>query len=79
MRIKIYLKKKMKLSLYLSFFLFSFFLMGQESFSITDFQIKKICKKEKKEFTCIRNLQEKRSNLQKGNYIEIPVIPYESN
>ena len=53
--------------------------MGQESFSITDFQIKKICKKEKKEFTCIRNLQEKRSNLQKGNYIEIPVIPYESN
>ena len=69
----------MKLSLYLYFFLFSFFFMGQKSFSITDFQIKKICKKEKRELTCIRNLREKRSNLQKGNYIEIPVIPYKSN
>ena len=53
--------------------------MGEKSLSITDFQIKKICKKEKRELTCIKNLQEKRSNLQKGNYIEIPVIPYKRN
>ncbi len=53
--------------------------MGEKSLSITDFQIKKICKKEKRESTCIKNLQEKRSNLQKGNHIEIPVIPYKSN
>ena len=67
----------MKLLLYL--FLFSLFLIGEKSFSITDFQIKKICKKEKREFSCIKNLQEKRSNLQKGNYIEIPVLPYKGN
>ena len=69
----------MKLSLYLSLFLFSLFLIGEKSFAITDFQIKKICKKEKREFTCIKNLREKRSSLQKGNYIEIPVVPFKSN
>ena len=79
MRIKIYLKKNMKLVLSLSLFLLSLFLMGEKSFSITDFQIKKICKKEKRELTCIKNLKEIRSDLQKGNRIEIPVIPYKSN
>ena len=69
----------MKLLLNLSLFFFTFFLMAEKSFSITDFQIKKICKKEKKELTCKKNLQEKRSNLQKGNHIEIPVIPYKDN
>ena len=38
--------------------------------------VKKICKKDKKEINCIKNLKDKRSNLQKGNLIEIPVIPY---
>ena len=66
----------MKLLLNLFLFLLSLFLMGEKSLSITDFQIKKICKKEKRESTCIKNLQEKRSNLQKGNHIEIPVIPF---
>ena len=79
MRIKTYLKKKMKLLLNLSLFFFTFFLMGEKSFSITDFQIKKICKKEKRQLTCKKNLQEKRYNLQKGNHIEIPVIPYKDN
>ena len=65
--------------LYSSLFLFTLLLICEKSFSITDFQIKKICKKEKRELTCIKNLQEKRSNLQKGNHIEIPVIPYKSN
>ena len=69
----------MKLFLNLFLFLFSFFLIGEKSFSITDYQIKKICKKEKRKHSCIKNLQEKRSNLQKGNHIEIPVIPYKSN
>tara|TARA_A100001388_G_scaffold2585_1_gene1907 strand:- start:360 stop:569 length:210 start_codon:yes stop_codon:yes gene_type:complete len=69
----------MKLLLNLCLFLFSLFLLGEKSFSITDYQIKKICKKEKREFTCIKNLKEKRSNLQKGNHIEIPVIPYKAN
>jgi len=69
----------MKLLLNLSLFLIPLFLMSEKSFSITDFQIKKICKEEKRESICIKNLQEKRSNLQKGNHIEIPVIPYKSN
>ncbi len=69
----------MKLLLNLSLFFFTFFLMGEKSFSITDFQIKKICKKEKRQLTCKKNLQEKRYNLQKGNHIEIPVIPYKDN
>ena len=66
----------MKLLLNLSLFLFSIFLIGEKSFSITDYQIKKICKKEKRELICIKNLREKRSNLQKGKHIEIPVLPY---
>ena len=44
--------------------------------SLTDNQIKKICQKELRELTCIKNYLEKRSNLQKGNKIEIPVKPY---
>ena len=66
----------MKLLLNLSLLIFALILLGDKSYSITDYQIKKLCKKEKRELTCIKNLQEKRSNLQKGNYIEIPVIPY---
>ena len=66
----------MKLVLYLSLFLFSISTFGQKSFSLTDYQIKKICKKQKSEASCIKNLKEKRSSLQKGNAIEIPVLPF---
>ena len=66
----------MKFGLPLTIFLIALFSFGDKSFSLTDYQIKKICKKEKRESTCIKKLQEKRSYLQKGNFIEIPVIPY---
>ena len=66
----------MKSVLNLSLFLFALLILGDKSFSFTDYQIKKICKNEKRETTCIKNLREKRSNLLKGNLIEIPVIPY---
>ena len=66
----------MKLALNLFLFLFALFILGDKSFSLTDYQIKKICKKEKRELTCIRNLQEKRIDLQKGNKIEIPIKPF---
>ena len=69
----------MKLLLHLSSFLITLFIFGDKSFSLTDYQIKKICKNEKKELTCIKNLKEKRSNLQKGDLIEIPVIPFRGN
>ena len=68
--------KIMKSVLYLSSFLFVFFAFGDETFSLTDYEIKKICKKKKRASPCIKNLQEKRSYLQKGNLIEIPVVPY---
>ena len=66
----------MKLSLNLTFFLLALFLPGDKSLSLTDYEIKRICKKEKREISCIKNLQEKKSLLLKGNLIEIPTIPY---
>ena len=66
----------MKLVLNFSMFLLAFFSFSNESFSLTDFQIKRFCKKEKRVSLCIRNLKEKRSDLQEGKLIEIPVIPY---
>ncbi len=66
----------MKLALNLSLFLFALFILGDKSFSLTKNQIKNICRKERSETNCIKNLEEKKSNLQKGYLIEIPVIPY---
>ena len=66
----------MKLLLNLSLFLLAFFSFSNESFSLSDYQIKRYCSREKKQFSCIKDLKEKRSNLQKGKLIEIPVTPY---
>ena len=66
----------MKLVLNFSIFLLAFFSFSNESFSLTDFQIKRFCAKKKKVSLCIKNLQEKRSDFQKGKLIEIPVEPY---
>ena len=66
----------MKLVLTLSMFLLAFFSLSNESFSLTNYQIKKYCAKEKKVSSCIKKLQEKRSTLQTGKLIEIPVTPY---
>ena len=69
----------MKIALKLFLILLSLFTFGDKSFSLNDYQIKKICKKETRESKCIKNLKEKRSNLQKGNQIEIPVILFKGN
>ena len=69
----------MKLGLYFIIFLLVSVMFEEKSFSLTNYQIKKICKKEKKISICIKDLQEKRSKLQKGNFIEIPVLPYKGN
>ena len=66
----------MKLLLNFSIFLLAFFSLSNESFSLSDFEIKRFCAKEKRVSLCIKNLQEKRSDLQKGKLIEIPVKPY---
>jgi hypothetical protein len=69
-------RDNMKLLLNLSLILFAFFSLSNKSMSLTDYQIKRHCTKEKKVFSCVKDLQEKRSNLKKGKFIEIPVVPY---
>ena len=66
----------MKLVLNFFTFLLAFFSFTNKSLSLTDYQIKIFCAKEKRVSLCIKNLQEKRSDLQKGKQIEIPVTPY---
>ena len=66
----------MKLAFKLCLFLFTLVIFGEKSISLTDYQIKKFCKKEKKTLKCVKKLQEKRFDLQKGKLIEIPVIPH---
>ena len=66
----------MKLVLNISMFLLAFFSFSNETFSLTDYQIKRFCKKQKRVSSCIKNLKEKRSDLQEGKLIEIPVKPY---
>ena len=70
------MREQMKLVLNFSMFLLAFFSFSNESFSLTDYQIKRFCKKERRVILCIKNLEEKRSDLQKGKLIEIPVSPY---
>ena len=70
------MRKQMKLVLNFSIFLLAFFSFSNESFSLTDYQIKRFCAKNKRVSLCIKNLQEKRSDLKKGKLIEIPIIPY---
>ena len=66
----------MKLVLNFSIFILSLLSYSNESFSLTDFQIKRYCAKKKSVSLCIKNLEEKRSDLQEGKLIEIPVKPY---
>ena len=66
----------MKFVMCLYLFLFTLVTFSDKSFSLTDYQIKKICKRDKRKFFCIKKLQEKRSNLYEGKFIEIPVMPY---
>ena len=66
----------MKLVLNFFIFLLAYFSFTNKSLSLTDYQIKRFCAKEKIESLCIKNLREKRSDLQKGKLIGIPVTPY---
>ena len=70
------MRGQMKLLLNFSIFLLGFLSFSNESFSITDYQIKRFCAKNKRVSLCIKNLKEKRSDLQKGKLIEIPITPY---
>ena len=66
----------MKLVLNFYMFLLVFFSFSNETLSLTDYQINRFCEKKKRVSLCIKNVKEKRSELQKGNLIEIPVTTY---
>ena len=66
----------MKLALNLSLALFALLSFHDKSLSLSNHQINKICDKEKRVSACKKKLREKRENLQRGNLIEIPVIPH---
>ncbi len=70
------MRKPTKLVLNLSIFLLAFISFSNNSFALTDYQIKKFCAKQRRVSLCTKNLKEKRSDLQKGKLIEIPVKPY---
>ena len=70
------MRKQKKFVLNFFIFLFAFFSFSNASFSLTNYQIKRFCAKEKRVSLCIKNLQEKRTDLQKGKLIEKPIIPY---
>ena len=57
-------------------FLFALIIFSDKSFSFTNYQIRKFCKNEERESICIKKLQEKKTNMQEGYVIEIPVLPY---
>jgi len=69
----------MKLALSLSLSLFTLFTFNETTFALNNYQISKICKKEKRVSICIKKFKEKRDKLQDGDLIEIPVIPYKGN
>ena len=71
--------KRMKLALNLSLSLYALFIFNDKTFSLTNYQISKICKNEKRESICKKKLKEKRENLNNGDLIEIPVIPFQGN
>ena len=66
----------MKFFFNLTLFVFTLGIFSYKSLALTDYQIREICKKEKRRLSCIKDLKEKRSTLQEGNFIEIPVIPF---
>ena len=70
------MREQMKFVFNFSILLLAFFSLSNESSSLTDYQIKRLCAKEKRLSLCIKNFKEKRSDLQKGKFIEIPVKPY---
>ena len=62
----------------LNFFLYFLVLFSFEhrAHSLSDNQIKEICKKKQRRLSCVKDLKFRKLNLQEGKYIEIPVIPF---
>ncbi len=57
-------------------FLLVLSLFENSVYSLSDYQIKEICQKKQRKSICIKELKFKKSNLLRGNKIEIQVIPF---
>ena len=60
------------------FYLLVLFSFENSAFSLSENQIKEICKNKLRRSTCIKNLKLKKLNLLQGKTIEIPVIPFKN-
>tara|TARA_Y100000766_G_C18445498_1_gene383384 strand:- start:138 stop:347 length:210 start_codon:yes stop_codon:yes gene_type:complete len=52
--------------------------ISSEVVPITNYQLNKICKEEKREKYCLKRLKNNRELIEKGKPIEIPVIPFKN-
>ena len=52
--------------------------MSNAVLSLTNDEIKDMCKRDQKKLECIRRLKIRRYNLNRGKPIEIPVLPFRS-
>ena len=66
----------MKYLLFTFLILSAFSLNENKVYALNDYEIIKICKKERKKRNCIANLKERNINLLKGKRIKILVIPF---
>ena len=64
-------KSMLKIFTYIFFLTFTL-----NAFSISNNEINKICQKEINKFLCVKRLKINRFKLNRGNPIEIPVIPF---
>ena len=68
----------MKLSYKLFLLVLFSIVLTSETYPMSNYQIFKICKRERKEKACIKKLKLKRELIYEGKPIEIPVYPYKS-
>ena len=53
-------------------------LVSVDTYSMTNTEIIKICRRARKKKLCIRRLKTKKENLNKGRPITIPVVPFKN-
>ena len=68
----------MKLSMKLFSFILLSLVFAIEAYSISNYQIFRICTKKRREKACIKRLKLNRDLIYKGKPIEVPVYPYKS-
>ena len=59
-----------------TFLILTLLIYVNKAFAQIDYQIRETCRKEIRKSKCIKDLQDKKLNLLKGNRIKIPVFPF---